>query len=301
MKKKVSLVLSGGGARGIAHIGVIEELEKQGFEIDAVAGTSMGALIGGVFALGKMKEFKEWLYTLDRLKTFNLVDFTLSTQGLVKGEKVLQKMKDFIPDANIEDLPVYYRAIATDIKNSEEVVFSKGSVYQAIRASMAIPTVFTPVKMEDRLLIDGGVINNLPINHAKRTPDNILVAINVNADKPVVRPTTADEDKSNQKIYLKKMNEFYQHLKKINPLSGSDSKDLGYFDLINKTLNLMTNQMAQLLMNYYTIDMEINISRDSCGSFDFYRAKEQVEIGQYEANESITEYIEKVGDESQRV
>ncbi|MEQ8336016.1 MAG: patatin-like phospholipase family protein [Cyclobacteriaceae bacterium] len=296
MKKKVSLVLSGGGARGIAHIGVIEELQKQGFEIEAVAGTSMGALIGGVFALGKMKEFKEWLYTLDRLKTFNLVDFTLSTQGLVKGEKVLQKMKDFIPDANIEDLPVYYRAIAADIKNSEEVVFSKGSVYQAIRASMAIPTVFTPVKMDNRILIDGGVLNNLPINHAKRTPDNILVAVNVNANKPVVRPTTADEEKSNQKIYLKKMSEFYQHLKKINPLSGSDSKDLGYFDLINKTINLMTNQMAQLLMNYYTIDMQINISRDSCGTFDFYRAKEQVEIGQYEANESITEYIEKLED-----
>ena len=97
MKKKVSLVLSGGGARGIAHIGVIEELQKQGFEITAVAGTSMGALIGGVFALGKMKEFKEWLFTLDRLKTFNLVDFTLSTQGIVKGERVLQKMKRLHP------------------------------------------------------------------------------------------------------------------------------------------------------------------------------------------------------------
>ena len=299
MKKKVSLVLSGGGARGIAHIGVIEELQKQGFEITAVAGTSMGALIGGVFALGKMKEFKEWLYTLDRLKTFNLVDFTLSTQGIVKGERVLQKMKDFIPDSNIEDLPIYYRAIAADIKNSEEVVFSKGSVYQAIRASMAIPTVFTPVKMDNRVLIDGGVLNNLPINHAKRTPDDIIVAVNVNANKPVVRPVSADEEKSNQKIYLKKMNEFYRHLRKINPLSGSNDDDLGYFDLINKTINLMTNQMAQLLMNYYTIDMQINISRDSCGTFDFYRAKEQVEIGQYEAKKSIEEYIEKVGNQKQ--
>lgn len=302
MKKKVSLVLSGGGARGIAHIGVIEELQKQGFEITAVAGTSMGALIGGVFALGKMKEFKEWLYTLDRLKTFNLVDFTLTTQGIVKGERVLQKMKDFIPDANIEDLPIYYRAIAADIKNSEEVVFSKGSVYQAIRASMAIPTVFTPVKMDNRVLIDGGVLNNLPINHAKRTPDDIIVAVNVNANKPVVRPVSADEEKSNQKIYLKKMNEFYKHLQKINPLSkqesDTDTSDMGYFDLINKTINLMTNQMAQILMNHYPIDMQINISSDSCGTFDFYRAKEQVEIGQYEANNSITEYIEKMEGES---
>jgi len=164
---------------------------------------------------------------------------------------------------------------------------------------MAIPTVFTPVKLDNKVLIDGGVLNNLPINHAKRTEDDILVAVNVNANKPVVRPVTADEEKSNQKIYLKKMNEFYRHLRKINPLSGSNDDDLGYFDLINKTINLMTNQMAQLLMNYYTIDMQINISRDSCGTFDFYRAKEQVEIGQYEAKKSIEEYIEKVGNQKQ--
>jgi NTE family protein len=165
MKQKVSLVLSGGGARGIAHIGVIEELEKQGFEIASISGTSMGAVVGGVYALGKMEEYKNWLYTLDKIKIFSLIDFSFSTQGLVKGDKLLNTVKAFIPDANIEDLSIPYAAIAADIINKKEVVFTKGSLFDAIRASMAIPTVFTPVKTEHGLLIDGGIINNMPINH----------------------------------------------------------------------------------------------------------------------------------------
>ncbi len=296
MNKKISLVLSGGGARGIAHIGVIEELQKQGFEIISISGTSMGALVGGVFALGKMEEFKEWLFTLDKIKTFNLVDFTISSQGLVKGDKILQKMKDFIPDANIEDLNISYRAIAADILNKEEFVFSKGSMYQAIRASISIPTVFKPVKMKNRLLVDGGVLNNIPINHARRIDNDILIVVNVNSNIPVRKPVVSEEE--NQfinKKYTKKINEFYKHLQKINPLSHSES--FGYFNLINKTINLMTYQMAQLSIERYPIDMLINISRDSCGTFDFYKAEELVKIGNFAASESINEYFKKINKE----
>ena len=152
-KKKVSLVLSGGGARGIAHIGVIEELEKQGYEIVSISGTSMGSLVGAIYSLGKMEEFKNWIYTMDKLDIFKYIDFTFSTQGLVKGDRVFNKMKEFIPDRNIEDLKINYSATATDITNKKEVVFTKGSIYEAVRASVAIPTVFTPVKIENSLLI----------------------------------------------------------------------------------------------------------------------------------------------------
>ncbi|PKP17606.1 MAG: hypothetical protein CVU06_12975, partial [Bacteroidetes bacterium HGW-Bacteroidetes-22] len=236
MKKKVSLVLSGGGARGIAHIGVIEELEKEGFDIFSVSGTSMGALIGGVYALGKMEACKNWLFTLDKIKVFNLVDFTLSTQGLVKGDKVLNKMKYFIPDANIEDLPIFYTAVAADIINKEEVAFTRGSVFEAIRASMAIPTVFTPVKTETGLLVDGGVLNNIPVNHALRRPDDLLVVVNVNADIPVERPKSSKRElEEKHSVYQKKIREFYGQLQKINPLS-SPGESIGYFNLITKTL-----------------------------------------------------------------
>ena len=293
MGQKVSLVLSGGGARGIAHIGVIEELEKQGFEIFSVAGTSMGALVGGVYALGKMEEYKQWLFTLDKRKIFNLVDFTLSAQGLIKGDKVLGKMKDFIPDANIEDLKITYTAVASDIINKEEVVFTKGSVYDAIRASIAIPTVFTPVKSNGRLMVDGGILNNIPISHAKRLPNDLLVVVNVNADIPVDKPMLSKEDhEAKESVYLKKISDFYRQLQKNKNLTRDES--IGYFDLINKTLNLMTYRMEQLSLQQFSPDILINISHESCGTYDFFKAEEMVEIGKHVAVKSINEYRERM-------
>lgn len=185
MNQKVSLVLSGGGARGFAHIGVIEELQKNGFDIVSVTGTSMGAVVGGMLALGKLEEFKQWTVSLDKLKVFNLMDFTFSAQGIVKGDRVLNALKEFIPDENIEHLKMWYAAVAVDILKEEEVVFTSGSIFEAIRASIAIPTVLTPVSYNNSLLVDGGVLNNIPINHARRSPDDLLIAVNVNADVPL--------------------------------------------------------------------------------------------------------------------
>jgi NTE family protein len=292
MKQKVSLVLSGGGARGIAHIGVIEELERQGFEIFSVSGTSMGALVGGVYALGKMEAYKQWLFTLDKMKIFSLVDFTFSSLGLVKGDKVLNKMKEFISDANIEELKIHYAAVATDIMNKKEVVFTKGSVYDAIRASIAFPTVFTPVKTENGLLVDGGVINNMPISHVKRIPNDILVAVNVNADIPVYKPTISKKERDvKQSVYQKKIKDFYRYLRKDPPLNHDEK--LGYFDLINKTINVMSYRITQLSLENYSPDILIQVSHESCSMYDFYKAEEMVEIGRHAAMESLKEYKNK--------
>jgi NTE family protein len=289
MKQKAALVLSGGGARGIAHIGVIEELVKKGFEITSVSGTSMGAVVGGVYALGKMEEYKKWLYSLDKIKLFSLVDFSFTTQGLVKGDKLLNTIKTFIPDANIEDLSIPYVAIAADIINKKEVVFTKGSIFDAIRASMAIPTVFTPVKTTDGLLVDGGIINNMPINHVKRTPNDILIAVNVNADIPVDKPVIEKiETVAEQSIYQKKIKDFYNQLHILSPSNGEEK--LGYFNLINKALSLMAYQMTQMSLEKYSPDIIVNISRHSCGTFDFYKAEELVEIGRHAAVKSIAAY-----------
>ncbi len=292
MKKDVALVLSGGGARGIAHIGVIEELEKQGFNIKSISGTSMGALVGGVYAVGKMQEYKNWIYTLDKLDVFKLIDFTFSKQGLVKGDRVLNKMEEFIPDTNIEELKIYYAATATDIINRKEVVFTKGSLYEAVRASISIPTVFTPVNTENSILVDGGVVNNVPINHVKRTKGDILIAVHVNADIPVYKPTIPKSKKDiNQSIYLKKIKEFQSKLYKIIP-QGKD-KELGYFDLINKTIAMLTYQTSKMMIEKYPPDILINISRNSSGTFDFYKAEELVEIGRHAAKRSIEEFKTK--------
>ena len=293
MKKNVALVLSGGGARGIAHIGVIEELEKQGYEIKSISGTSMGALVGGVYAAGKMQEYKGWMYTLDKLDVFNLIDFTFSKQGLVKGDRVLNKMKEFIPDINIEDLKINYAATATDILRKEEVIFTKGSLYKAIRASISIPTVFTPVKTENALLVDGGVINNIPINHVKRTKDDILIAVHVNADIPIYKPDFPNDEKDKtQSLYLKRIKEFQGKLYKNLP--KGKVHEMGYFDLINKTINLLTYQISKMTIEKHPPDILINISHNSCSTFDFYKAEELVEIGRHAAVNSLLEYSNKL-------
>ena len=286
MKPVVTLVLSGGGARGIAHIGVIEELERRGYEIVSVAGTSMGALVGGVYADGAIDPFKAWMLTLDKRKVFSLVDFTLSRTGVVKGDKVFNKMKDFIPDTLIEDLKIPYAAVAVDLINNKEVVFREGRLFDAIRASVSIPSVLTPVKTADGLLIDGGVMNNIPINHAKRVPGDLLVVVNVNASIPMSPPKISREENDKQKrSYHKKIEEFQFHLQKILP-HGSEEKPshsheerMSYFNLIDKTVSLMTDHMAQMSLKHFSPDVLIEVSRDSCGTFDFYKASEMVELG----------------------
>ena len=286
MKQKVSLVLSGGGARGIAHIGVIEVLEEEGYEIVSVTGTSMGSVVGGVYALGKMEEFKKWMLTLDRLKVISLFDFSFSSQGLIKGDKVLNTMKEFISDENIEDLRIPYAAVAVDLLKKEEVIFTKGSIYDAIRASVSIPSLLTPVKKEDAVLVDGGVLNNIPVNHAHRVAGDILVAVDVNANIPVFEPALSKkEHKEKQSIYQEKIRNFQNQLKKIKP--GNHEEKLGYFNLISKTIGLMSYQIAHLTLEKNPPDLLINISRESCDTFDFYKAEELIEIGRHAAIESL--------------
>jgi len=289
MKQKIALVLSGGGARGIAHIGVIEELEKQGFEISSIAGTSMGALVGGVYSSGKMEEYKNWIYTLDKLDIFKLLDFTFSPNGLIKGDKILNKIKSFIPAKNIEDLEIDYTAVATDIVNEKEFIFKSGDIFEAIRASISIPTVFVPVKKGDSLLVDGGVTNNIPIKYVKRQKNDLLVVVHVNADVPVYEPLLSEkEQKFKKENYLFKLKKFKDQLNKI--LSKKSHQNLGYFNLINKSIGLMSNQLSSLILKEYNPDILINISRKTCGLFDFYKSEELVKIGRHIALKNIEKF-----------
>lgn len=291
-KARVSLALSGGGARGLAHIGVIEELEAQGFEICAIAGTSMGALVGGVYAAGKLDAFKEWMLTLDKIKMLRLIDFSFSTQGLIKGDRVFNKMHEYIAEVNIEDLGIPYAAVAVDILQKKEVVFTSGNIYKAIRASVSIPSVFTPVKKEKALLVDGGVLNNIPVNHVKRLRGDLLVAVDVNANIPAVLPEVSDEiSAERQSIYQEKMLQLQKHLKKILPVNSK--QQIGYFELMNETISLMTNTISSLILEKYPPDIMIRISRQSAGTFDFYKAEELIEIGHMVTREVLETYKKK--------
>ena len=293
MKKNVALVLSGGGARGIAHIGVIQELEEQGYNIKSISGTSMGAVIGVLYAVNKIEEYKSWICTLDKLEVFKLIDFTFSKQGLIKGDKVFKKLHDFIPDINIEDLKINYAATATDIINKKEVVFTKGNIYDALRASIAIPTIFTPVKKNNSLLVDGGVINNIPIEHVERTKDDILIVVDVNADTPKYKPAQSKkEEKIKQNEYLKKIKEFQNYFYKNK--TKSINEKLGFFNILDKSIDILSSQVVKLSLEKFNPEILINISRNSCGTFDFYKAEELIKIGRDEAIKSIKIYNNKV-------
>lgn len=289
--KAISLVLSGGGARGIAHIGVIEEFENQGFKIQSIAGTSMGSLIGGIYAAGTLKEFKKWATHLDKVDIFKLIDFTLLNNGFVKGDKVFKELKNFIPDINIQDLKIHYAAVATDIIKRKEIVFTEGSLIKAIRASVSIPSVFTPVMKEDSIIVDGGVVNNIPINHVQRTKDDILVAVNVNANTPlpkIKKKETPTKTVEKQAIYQGLVKSFNDTLHKILP--NEKKNTFGRFDIMNHSYEMMRDQLVKLYLEINPPDILIETSREFCGIYDFYKAKDLIDYGREVTAKSIKKY-----------
>ncbi len=277
---KVALVLSSGGARGLAHIGAIEELEKQGFEIQAISGTSIGAVVGGIYASGYLEAYKKWMCNLDKLDVFNLFDFTFSSQGFVKGERVFAEIQKFIPDVAIENLPIQFTAIASDITNNSEVRFESGSLFEAMRASVAIPTILKPLVKENQILVDGGVVNPIPIDCVKRSEGDILVAINLNANTPYYKEIiNREKNIEEENNYRLKISSFMEKWLSLLPKTESPKKTLGFFDLLNKSFDMMQDRVADFTLQQHKPDILVNISRQACGTFEFYRANEMIEYG----------------------
>jgi len=289
MKPKVALVLGSGGARGTAHIGVIRELVRQGYEISSISGTSMGALIGGVYASGKIDEYESWMTSLSKRDVFNLVDFTLTKHGIIKADKVLNEIQSFISDRKIEDLPIKYSAIATDLKNKNEVVISEGSLFEAMRASISIPLVITPLQKNETLFVDGGVLNPIPVNRVARQKNDILLAVNVNSLISNNKLKKENRDLEHFGILnSNKLKRFQKKLKRIVP--EHKKENIGYFHLISQTASLMLSQISKLTLEQNPPDILVEISRQSCGTFDFYRASELIELGQEATKESLENY-----------
>ena len=183
MKKRVALVLGSGGARGYAHIGVIEEIERRGYDIACVAGCSMGAVVGGIYAAGKLEEYRNWIESLDYLDVLRLVDVSFRL-GAIRGEKVFGQIRKIVGELNIEELRIPYTAVATDLTNQQEIWFQEGCLHQAMRASAAIPSLFTPVMQGNRMLVDGSLLNPLPIVPVVSSHCDLIIAVNLNSSHP---------------------------------------------------------------------------------------------------------------------
>ncbi len=299
MKQKVALVLGSGGARGVAHIGVIEALLEKNFEITSIAGSSMGAVVGGIYAAGKLDLYKDWVTNFDKIDVFNLLDFTFSLQGFVRGERVFREMNKILGDIKIEEMSIPFSAVASNIRTQQEVIYNTGCLMEALRASCAIPTVMKPVYVAEEEIVDGGVLNPIPINIVNRTEGDILIAVNVNANIPYVPPApiTAVEIQEAQ-YYNRLIDDFKLKLKNMWPYSPKDSsldtpasiKKFGYFDLLNRSIDLMQQRITTLQMEKYLPEMMIDISRETCGTFEFYKGKALVEAGKVAFDAAYNNY-----------
>ena len=265
--RDVALVLSSGGARGLAHIGAIEELETQGYRIRSIVGCSMGAIIGGMYAAGKLAEYKEWMQTIDKKKILSLLDISFSLDHLVKGEKIIEAMKEIVPDVKIEDLSISFKAVATDWEKGQEVVFSKGSLYEAIRASISMPLFFDPVKKGGTTFVDGGILNPLPLNISKDMPGDIVVAVNVSG---MGEDNENDNENDNEKRKTKtktksKAQTALDFLSSLLP----DEPDVNYFTMSQRLFRLMVQKNAALNIELYKPDILVNIPMDLFGPFEY--------------------------------
>ncbi|MCM0611889.1 patatin-like phospholipase family protein [Marinobacter sediminum] len=181
-RKTVALTLGSGGARGYAHIGAIEVLVERGYDIIAISGCSMGALVGGMFATGKMRDYKDWVTGLGQFDVLKLLDVTFNSSGAIRGEKIFSVVREMLGDTRIEDLPIAYTAVATDLLAHKEIWFQEGPLDQAIRASVAIPSVVTPLVLQGRVLVDGALLNPLPIIPTISSHADIVVAVNLSGE-----------------------------------------------------------------------------------------------------------------------
>lgn len=288
--KTVSLVLSSGGARGLAHVGVIEELERRGYAIGEIAGCSAGALVGGMYAAGKLPEFKDWICNLDRVDVFSLMDFTFSSRGFIKGDKVYQALKKVVPDQNIEELPIRFSCNAVDVNSGKEHVFTQGSLYKAIRASGSIPSVFIPAKAEKQHFIDGGVLNPVPISLISDPHAHAIVVVDTNALEEHYLDHTSKPSSKPQGLALPSWVKDYQGKMKTNfPVGRKKDTQRTYsaLELVNRSFDLLQDRYCQLLLENYPVDAQIKIARKQCGTLEFHRAAELIEVGRIKACEAL--------------
>ena len=281
--KDIALVLSSGGARGLAHIGAIEELEAHGYRISSIAGCSMGALIGGVYAAGKLEAFRDWMKTVDRKKMLGLTDFSLSLNHIVKGTRIIEAIMEFVPEVAIEDLPIPYCAVATDLKAGREVVFDKGSLFEAIRASISLPSFYEPVQRDGMILIDGGVINPIPLNRVQRLAGDILVGVDVSGHDYKAQ-WELKEELTERRKHDKSLKA--QILDKLIP----DNIDFNYLTVLSRTSSLMIRQNSILMAQLMQPDMLIDIQMSRYGSFDYDKSEKIIALGRLKTALAISKY-----------
>jgi NTE family protein len=266
----VALALGAGGAKGLAHIGAIEEIEAQGFEIVAIAGCSMGALIGGIYAMGKLDVYRDWVSTLAKFDVLKLLDWTFSGGGFIKGERIMGTLLELI-----------------DLEREREVWLTRGSLFDAIRASIAIPTVFRPYHLNGRVLVDGALLNPLPVSPLIRETADYMMAVSVDGPAEFTPVETLELQEPAANGARHRIGEFFSRLKLH---SEPKPREPGAFELLNQAMDLMQANLSRLRLAAYAPDLLIQMPRNASTAYEFYRARELIELGRLRARAAFSNW-----------
>jgi NTE family protein len=275
-KPKISLVLGGGGARGFTHIGVIERLKKE-FEIVSIAGTSIGALVGGLEAVGKLEEYKNWLSNMEFTDMVKYLQFNMKLgekRVNLNLEKIFHQLEQWTSGVKIEDLPIKYTAVAVDLSREREVWFQKGDLLTAIRASIAIPGIFPPVEMEGRTLVDGGILNLLPVGATIPDESDLVVAVDLFGDRPIASFSFPLTELEGLKLSHQIWNRFFREKNSV----------------MERAISLMMEVIFRYRQAEFEPDIHIKIPKDVAKWYEFYKAKPLIEVGYFIAEEYLHRY-----------
>jgi NTE family protein len=295
-KPTVSLVLSSGGARGLFHIGVIEWLIENGFVIKSIAGSSIGALVGGMYATGKLDVYSQWVMSLKKMDMVRLLDISYCSSALFKGEKIIQVLREMIGEHYIEDLSVSYTAVATDMNKKQEVWFNSGTLFDAIRASIAIPGIFTPHEYLGTRFIDGSLVNPAPLAATLDDETDLTIVVDLNGDN--LRASQSQEntmdisDVSDSHGFKGFLPKFFR--KSAPPKTASPS----FYDVLINSMETMQNTISKLQQSVKVADVTITIPADTCSFYEFYRAREMIDLGKHRATEVLSKNLFETTDKT---
>jgi NTE family protein len=310
--KRVALALGSGGARGYAHIGVIDELRDRGYEIVGIAGSSMGALVGGLQAAGKLDEFADWAKSLTQRAVLRLLDpsISITAAGVLRAEKILDAVRDILGEVTIEELPIPYTAVSTDLLSGKSVWLQRGPVDAAIRASIAIPGVITPHVFDGRLLADGGILDPLPMAPIAAVNADLTIAVSLAGSEAGGRYEPTDTEPRATPEWLSRMwrsttalfertggppEEDLVDVSKEDPVEQVPR--LGSFEVMNRTIDIAQAALARHTLAAYPPDVLVEVPRTACRSLEFYRAAEVIDIGR-ELAVTVLDELEKSTQES---
>ncbi|NNJ64202.1 MAG: serine protease [Xanthomonadales bacterium] len=271
-------MLGSGGARGHAHIGVIRAIDERNLAIRNIAGCSMGALIGGIYASGELDTYTDWANRLEKRDVVRLLDFSFTRHSLFKGERIFEVLKELVGDRRIEELGCGFTAVATALDEQREVWLKEGPLFQAIRASSAVPGVFSPVEVSGRLLVDGGLVNPIPIAPTLNDHTDLTIAVNLNSmSAKYTRPEKhRKREEESASVYREKISRFISDLLK-NDEQEESPRDAA--EMLTLSIDVMQGAIARLKLAAYSPDRVVEIPRRACTFFEFDRAEEMADLG----------------------